>query len=71
MWNQEVYDLAGSIRNRCDLIEYIAETGEFHRCLATLCEDVFEDAQALIDDWCVLDNDGWPITDVTDVANRP
>lgn len=54
---EHMLDILRQINNRNALILYVvrttAESNPLRRCLYTLLEDNFEDAQELVDDFCV------------------
>jgi len=52
MNKNEVTELIKAIRNRCRIYLEVCERG-YDDCLPTLLEDIHEDSQAIIDEYCV------------------
>ena len=57
-----IRDYAYSIRNRCDIISILLdeELEWCERLLPTVIEDLFEDSQSLVLDYCVKESRGTP-----------
>ena len=57
MTTDEVLDIIFSIRNRCEIVQLLAQNDvpSLPTFLHTLCEDNFCDCQKIIDDFCVED----------------
>ena len=51
-----LYELVKAIRNRCDAIVRLYELGDTDHIMPTLLEDLHEDSQELIDDYCVCND---------------
>lgn len=49
-------ELVKSIRNRCLIFLILLERPEAPGLVATLLEDIYQDAQEIIDDYCVANN---------------
>ena len=49
----DMLDLALSIRNRCNALLALKDSGKLSSICCTLIEDNLEDAQKLVDDYCV------------------
>ena len=58
MDKQELYDLNGSMLNRCHIIQYCLDNApeEITSLLITLLEDNFTNAQQIIFEHCYLDD---------------
>ena len=50
---EELTELIKSIKNRCDIYLLICHSGAEH-LLPTLLEDLYVDAQQIIDEYCVV-----------------
>ncbi len=53
----ELTELVRAIRNRCDIYMLACDNPEAHRLLPTLLEDLYDDAQTIIDEYCIERND--------------
>ena len=53
----ELKELVKSIRNRCDIFLYICDSPECQHLLPTLLEDLYVDAQQIIDNFCIVEED--------------
>ncbi len=51
---QNLMELIQQIKNRCIIAEYIQPMPNSENLLATLLEDIYEDAQQIIDIYCVV-----------------
>ena len=49
----EQYELTKSIRNRCDIALWLMEAEVLEHTLPTLFEDIYIDAQEIIDQCCI------------------
>jgi hypothetical protein len=52
----ELTELIKAIRNRCDIYDLVQKADAAH-LLPTLLEDLFADAQTIIDEYCTERND--------------
>ena len=50
----EIEDLLGSIENKCEIAGLILVHPDSHHLLFTILEDLVEDAQALVLNYCVM-----------------
>jgi hypothetical protein len=46
-------ELIKAIRNRCDIYLLIQDSTEIKHAIPTLLEDMHEDSQAIMDEYCV------------------
>ncbi len=51
--DEEQKELVKSIKNRCEIFLLICEDSNTKHLWATLCEDIFQDAQSLIFGYCI------------------
>jgi len=53
----EVIELVKAVRNRCDACLDLHAMGNREHLLHTILEDLYDDAQAIIDEYCIDDRD--------------
>ena len=53
--DEEQRELVKSIKNRCEIFLLICEDSNTKHLWATLCEDIYVDSQAIIDNFCIVD----------------
>lgn len=46
-------ELIKSIRNRCDIVLAIQGFDDLQHCIPTALEDLYEDAQEIMDEYCI------------------
>jgi len=53
----ELMELIKAIRNRCDVCLDLYALGDREHLLHTILEDLYDDAQTIIDEYCIERND--------------
>lgn len=53
----ELVEVVKSIRNRCDVIQLLWDTPGYLHLIPTVLEDLYEDAQDAVNEFCVEDDD--------------
>lgn len=51
--NAGLIELIKAIRNRCDAVLAMQKLPDTEHLMATILEDLHEDSQAIIDDYCI------------------
>jgi len=52
--DSDLYDLIKAIRHRCDIVLALGTLDETAHLLPTILEDLYMDAQVIIDSYCVV-----------------
>ena len=54
--DDELAEIIKAIRNRCDVVLTLIEHYGTERLIPTVLEDLYTDAQTIVDDYCVKDD---------------
>ena len=55
--DSELIELVKQIRNRCDIFLAIQGNEGLNYAMPTILEDIYEDCQQVIDDYCIVGED--------------
>ena len=56
MIDDELAEIIKAIRNRCDVVLTLIEHYGTEHLIPTVLEDLYTDAQTIVDDYCVKDD---------------
>lgn len=55
--DEHLVELVRQVKNRCDLFLYVCNIPDLKHTLATILEDMHEDSQAIMHDYCVVEGE--------------
>jgi len=54
-YNDRLVEIIKQIKNRCDAVLWLLENPDSFYVLPTILEDIYQDAQLIIDEYCIHD----------------